>query len=471
MRKSFKIGGGLLTAAVAYGIYSLEIDPLAATGFTAEYTCSDIFVTGRNASDTAYDVGQASAFFKLPTVDIDYENKTVTAALLGGYSQTAVYREKLGCTLASSVPVEKLKADYLKYPDIPERADIAPLAQAEEKSPALETILDHIFSQEAIDNKDRTRALLVIKDGKILAERYAEGFGPESKLLGWSMTKSVMNALAGIMVRKGELDIYADSILPAWQQDERKSITVDNLLRMNTGLYFNEIYSASSDVTKMIFTRPSTADYASAKLLEFKPGDDWKYSSGTSNILAKKLRVQGGKTPAGFYAFLEEELLQPLGMTNTIIQPDAEGDLIGSSFMYASARNWARFGLLYLNDGVWDGTRILPEGWVDYTRTVTPGAPGGVYGAHFWLNAGVKDDPAKRMYPTLPTDTYWASGVGSQKVVIIPSKNMVVVRLGVTTDGSWDTDGFISDMITVLKAEPSDAPRTAMAKAENPEMN
>jgi CubicO group peptidase (beta-lactamase class C family) len=179
------------------------------------------------------------------------------------------------------------------------------------------------------------------------------------------------------------------------------------------------------------------------------PSDSvWSYSSGTSNILSNIIRAKFRGNQIDYFNFPRRALFDKIGMQSAVIEPDPSGTFVGSSFSYATARDWARFGLFYLNDGVWEGERILPEGWVKYTSTPTPKAPQGQYGAHFWLNAGEDEKGKNRRWPDLPKDFYYASGFEGQSVVIIPSYNMVIVRLGNTQKReAWDVGVLIKDVL------------------------
>jgi CubicO group peptidase (beta-lactamase class C family) len=192
------------------------------------------------------------------------------------------------------------------------------------------------------------------------------------------------------------------------------------------------------------------AAYAAAEPLAGAPDTLWNYSSGTANILSRIIRDTVGGDITHYWAFPQEALFHRIGMNNTVLEPDASGTFVGSSYMYATAHDWARFGLLYLQDGVWNGERILPEGWVDYTRTPTPPSKG-QYGGMWWLNAGEPGKPATKEWPDIPDDVYYADGHDGQSVVIFPSQNMIVVRLSVSRNGSWDMAEFLADVMAAVE--------------------
>jgi CubicO group peptidase (beta-lactamase class C family) len=248
------------------------------------------------------------------------------------------------------------------------------------------------------------------------------------------MSKSVTGTLVGIAADRGWLKLSSNPRFDPWKRDAdpRKDITIKNLLRMSSGLHFDETYGLFGDAPYMLFTAPSTARYALDKPLQHPPGKHWKYSSGTTNILSFYLKKVMGVQR--YYKFPREGLFEPIGMKSAVMEPDPSGTFVGSSFMYATARDWARFGLLYLRNGIWNGNRVLPEGWVEFATSRAPAAPEGRYGAHWWLNKGEKGKPSNRPFPELPADLYRASGFEGQELIVVPSENLVVVRLGMTPD-------------------------------------
>jgi CubicO group peptidase (beta-lactamase class C family) len=317
----------------------------------------------------------------------------------------------------------------------------------------LNQALEAAFAEPAPDNPRKTRAVIVVYDGKLIAERYAQGFSKEIPLLGWSMSKSVTNALVGVLVKKGNLDIHRPAPVPEWQHadDPRRRITLDQLLRMSSGLEFNEAYAPFSDAVSMFYDSYDFAAYAAQKPLEVEPDTKFHYSSGSANIIARIVRRAAEKEFRNYYEFIHRELFDKIGMYSVVFEPDPSGTFVGSSYMFATARDWARFGLLYLQDGVWQGERLLPEGWVSYTTTPTPKAPLGEYGALFWLNAGSASNPANRRWPSIPGDAYWANGFQGQRVIIIPSRKLVLVRLGnCSYRDVWNDEEFISEVLAAL---------------------
>jgi len=396
---------------------------------------------------------------------VDYENKSVTASILGIFKEKAIYRAGLGCTILSGKSEEELHSQPAEIPGpLPENPETVPwptgdLMLSGEIPPNVDReLLDEailkVFFEPHPERPRRTRAVVVVYDGIIISEHYAPGFSKNTLLLGWSMTKSVTNALVGILVDQGKLSIHDPAPVPEWREpgDPRGNITLDQLLRMSSGLKFLEAYAENplSDVSTMLYNKPDTGAFAANMPLETEPDQVWSYSSGTTNVVSRVIRQTIGHQ-AEYASFPRRELFNRIGMRSAIMEMDASGTYVGSSYMYATARDWARFGLLYLNDGVWEGERILPEGWIAYSSTPTSTAPRGQYGAHFWLNRGNPNNPEDRPFPQLPTDMFLAQGVQGQTVVIIPSYKLVIVRLGMSHYGDWGFVSLVEDILHAIK--------------------
>jgi len=271
-----------------------------------------------------------------------------------------------------------------------------------------------------------THALLIVQGGRIVFERYAEGMDPRTTHSSWSMAKSITHALVGIAAGDGKLDAFAPADVPEWRRpgDPRGAITLDHLLRMSSGLAWIEEYAPGqpSDVQAMLFGegKPDMAAYAARSQLAHPPGTFFYYSSGTTNLVSRAVGRAVGASGEAFKTFMQDRLFGPLGMRSAGPRFDGAGTFIGSSFCYATARDFARFGLLYLRDGVWDGARILPQGWVDYARTPTfqqPGAADYRYGAHWWLGLG-------------GPGSFSANGYDGQFTVCVPDLDLILVRHG-----------------------------------------
>lgn len=269
------------------------------------------------------------------------------------------------------------------------------------------------------------RAILVAQNGRIVAERYGEGFDDKTPLLGWSMTKTVNAALLGRLAAAGLIGLDDAALRPEWT-DARKDITLRDLLGMESGLAFNEDYGDVSDVNRMLFLEPDMARFAAAQPQAEAAGAQFTYSSGTATLLARIWMDRIGD-PAAALAYPRAALFDPLGMTSAELEADASGTLVGSSYMYATARDWARFGLFLLQDGVWDGTRLLPPGWVA-AMNASNGLPGNYSQMQSWLQGPNDEDAAEGV----PEDAFWLVGHDGQTVAIVPSEELVVVRLGLT---------------------------------------
>lgn len=435
------------------------------SGYKAKIMGSGYFVSGREPEHIEENDLSFDPAFGLFKTKINQEQQHSTASFFGLVKARAVYREGLGCILLSGRDSDSVYSWPVDIPEpLPEnpeevpwpdgaRMDNQPVLREIDRA-ALDRALERAFSELNPEKPRRTRAVVVVYKNRLAAEKYAPDIDRDMPLIGWSMTKSVTSALVGILAGRGDLKIEHKAPVPEWQapDDPRRNITLNHLLHMSPGLKFAEGYASTplSDVNQMLFTQPDMAAFAADFPLEAKPGEKFNYSSGTTNIISRIIR-QCFASLEEYFAFPRLALFNKIGIRTAVWEPDASGTLVGASYLYASARDWARFGLLYLNDGVWNGEQILPPGWVEYTTTPAPAAEKGQYGAHFWLNHGSPDNPENRTFPSLPRDLFYCSGYQGQSVVIIPSCNLVVVRLGMTTQGGWDLEEFIGN---VLKAFP-----------------
>jgi CubicO group peptidase (beta-lactamase class C family) len=453
----------LIAAAGGYLIKALPIG----TGYAAKYLCTSLFVSHRNPEIVFQeDVAPVNPLSHIIRFSVHPKQNAVTAWALGRFVSTAVHRDGCGCTLLVDTDEETLlrQSFYSPRENRSEKTHPPgrpwPAGDAKPEDPArfgvnrvkLEKAIDLLFAEPSPERHRKTRAVLVVYDGHLIAERYAPGFTKDMPLLGWSMSKSITNALVGILVKKGRLDLHAPAPVPEWQHpsDRRRRITLDHLMHMTSGLEFSEVYAPLYDATDMLYGSADFAAYAAAKPLETEPGRRWHYSSGTANIIAGIVRRAIEAEAGAYYSYLQEALFEAIGMRSAVMEPDPSGTFVGSSYIVATPRDWARFGLLYLNDGVFNGNRILPEGWVDYTTTPVPHAPKGQYGALFWLNAGSAGDPADRRWPEIPADAYSAEGFQGQRVVILPSRKLVLVRFGATSRRSAWNDRLWRHVLAAL---------------------
>lgn len=418
--------------------------PLAGTGWVAKRLCSGVFTAGRAPKD----VVEARPPIPAPiSHEIDREAGSVRAWFAGGFAESvARYRPGLGCTLddpaGEPTPLDRVAVALPETYSKPLRVL--------EPDPKLDAAIATAFDEEAASGFG-TRAVVVFEQGALAGERYARGFDAETRLTGWSMTKSVTNAMVGILVRQGRIDPAARVGLDVWNTpgDPRGAVTWDQLLRMSDGLSFLELYIwPASDATQMLFGahRRARGRFAATRELAHAPGTHWNYSSGSTNVLQYAMleTVFGGDLDA-YLRFPHETLFGPLGMASAVLEPDASGVYVGSSHMFATARDWARFGQLFLDGGKTPAGPVLSEEWVTYSATPTPTQPKGIYGAQWWLNA----DPAEgeRRYPDVDANVMIASGYEGQFVVVVPDAELVVVRLGFDPGGGFPIDALVRAVV------------------------
>ncbi|QQO34149.1 serine hydrolase [Bradyrhizobium diazoefficiens] len=449
-RKIILLTTAIACAGLALGVARARDVPKVATGFIADTLCAETFVSGLDPSRNLAETTDAMPGVGLLTWAMDFQvdraRKDVTVTLFGIGRSHAVYREGLGCTLEHGAAFADvaLPSDDKQPALLPE---IAGPGLVPPQSEGLSAALDRAFTEPARPPYRRTRAIVVMKAGRIIAERYADGVGPETQLLGFSMTKSVMSALTGILVRQGKLKLDGPAPIAAWQNpdDPRHAITVDQLLRHTAGIALGSSLQASlgsalEPVNVMKFAEDDMAAYAETVPLATAPGTVWNYHDGNTIMLAHLIRNAAGGKPEDALRFAHRELFAPLGMRHVTLQLDGAGTIEGSSKMLASARDWARFGQLYLNDGIAGGKRILPEGWVNYSATATPNAWVGI-GAGFWTNQGDSFGAKFRVDHGWPRDAFFAKGTIGQYTIIIPSERLVIVRLGRSPNVPPQADG------------------------------
>ena len=425
--------------------------PRVATGFISRTLCSAAFVSGVNPDQVFSETADAMPGVRLITWAIDYrvdrKARQVTTTLFWGGVSRAVYREGLGCYLAhgeDSVDASLPAAGEIQRASLPEISGPSLVGAA---NPELALALDRAFAEPDQPPFRRTKAVVVVKDGRLIAERYASGYGVDTPIIGYSATKSVISALTGILVRQGKLAVNRPAPLAAWRNpdDPRHAITIDQLLRHTSGLAMGSSLNASlastlAPVNKMKYVESDQAGFAESAALESAPGSAWNYHDGNFVILSRLIRDAVGGHAADVLRFARGELFGPLGMRNVTLEFDATGTPEGASQMLAPARDWARFGLLYLNDGVAGGKRILPEGWVDYSASPTPNGWVG-YGAGFWTNRGASLGATYRIEQGWPRDAFLAKGTLGQYVIVIPSERLVIVRLGISPNSPLGADG------------------------------
>lgn len=439
----------------------------AAAAYCAKVAASARFVSGRTldsvlAQELAPTRPLERMIRPLLRLQVDEEGRTVTATL-GAVSATAVATNNLGCVL---VPAGG-DAAALRARAAPGLADVRPdpttvdwpRGERLPKDPAAD--VDHRALQAALarafvdppgKSPIHTRAIVVVHRGRLVAERYADDVRPDMPLPGWSMSKTLLHALLGVRVQQGKLDPEAPLPVPAWRasNDGHEKITLGDLLAMRSGLAWREDYDdADSDALRMLFrTGDSAAVYAAMPVAE-PPGTRFVYSSGASNLLALVLR-HSFADDRDSWAFPRTQLFAPLGMHTAVLEADASGTLVASSFGFASARDWARLGMLYCDDGVVDGQRLLPAGWVAAARTPHPRGDGR-YGLHLWLDRDPDGDgPQQREWPDLPADVFHMDGHEGQFVVVFPTQQLVVVRLGCSKNGGTGLHALLRSVLTAV---------------------
>ncbi len=462
------LGTVVVLSGMLLGFYLRKV-AFIVTGFEAKSMCSDLFVSGREpASVLAEDLRPVGALFPLrfAYAEIDDKRRIVKASIMGFAEREAIFREGLGCTLVIGATEKQLRSEPIPVLDADTRVHESGIwpdgetVDIEHLPPAvdgkkLNDAVEWAFKESAPNHLQRTRALVVVYDGRIAAERYAPGFTASTPLPGWSMTKSVFAALAGILIHEGKISLQSSGLLPLWLEDHdrRSTITLDDLLHMSSGLAFQEDYSSPlSDVAVMLYGTRDMAAFAAGMPLVSDPGVKWHYSSGTMNIISKVMRNTFGDAEEEYLEFPRRALFDRIGMKNALVEADSSGTLVGSSFMWATARDWARFGLLYIQNGMWGGDRILPEGWTKYCTTPAPASVEKMYGAGFWLRIPREFRSREESGVGIPRDAYHAVGYDGQLISVIPSRKLVIVRLGLTRAyGAWDQEELIRRVIDAIR--------------------
>lgn len=445
MKKFFKIFAVLVVLLLVYlriAIYP-QLDLIS--GFASKSVASGHFIDNRSLETIQEGDND------IPKIDwaknaINDSEKFVTATVYGLKERKAIYREGLGATLIND------DFDISKPYDVPKRTKLEnnlpfPYGNNEPKDTIFSNVnyeklnaaVANAFDKKGTKDK-RTRSVIVIYKDKIIAEKYDTGFNKNSRILGWSMTKSLTATYFGILQKQGKIDISKPAPIAEWKNDERKNITINDLLHMNSGLEWEENYSKICDATKMLFIEEDMTQSQINKPLVGKPNNTWNYSSGTTNLLSGILRKQF-KTHQEYLDFWYSSLFDKIGMNSTLVETDMAGNFVGSSYGWATTRDWAKFGLLYLHKGNWNGEQLFNESWADYVALPTDTSYGN-YGAQFWLNVGKK-------FPNVPKDMFYASGYQGQMVAIFPSHDLVIVRMGLSE--SFDFNGFLSEVVGSLK--------------------
>ncbi len=444
MKRLFKYFTFLLLIVIAYFAYTTYPELDIVSGFSSKSVASHLFIAGRSQEYTEKEDNDVPSM-NLANNEVDERSKSVTSTALLIKTRKAIYREGVGTVLVPNgatikqdtylAPNRVKKQNNLVYPygDLPQKDTL--FNNIDYKK--LKTAVNDAFIDKELDIK-KTRSVLVVYKNQIIAEEYASGFDKNSMFLGWSMTKSVLSAVIGVMEKQEMVNLNQTGLFKVWENDERKNITLKNLLNMNSGLEWEEDYNKICDVTKMLFIEPDMSILQLEKPLIGIPNNSWNYSSGTTNLLSGYIRNQF-KSHQEYLDFWYSDLIDKIGMHSMLIETDYSGNYVGSSYGWATTRDWAKFGLLYLHNGIWNGQQILDESWIDFSKEPTNGS-NGVYGGHFWLNAGKK-------FPDVPKDMYSCNGYQGQYVFIIPSKDLVIVRTGLKENPEFNVNDFLSDII------------------------
>jgi CubicO group peptidase (beta-lactamase class C family) len=448
MKKVLKFIGLVLLAAIIYFGFDTYPKLDLISGFASKSVASGHFIDNRSL-DLIQKSDNDINLVDLAKNEINDAEKYATASVYGLKKRKAIYREGLGATLIDD------DFDVTKPYEVPKRIKINnnlafPYGNNEPEKVVLDNI-DYAKLNAAIDNafdkkdqkKKRTRSLLVIYKDKIIGEKYDTGFTKDSKILGWSMTKSITATYFGILQKQGKFNINKPTPIAEWANDNRRNITPNDLLHMNSGLEWEEKYDKISDATQMLFQAKDMTKSQIEKPQKGKINNSWNYSSGTTNLLSGILRKQF-KTHQEYIDFWYSSLIDKIGMHSMIVEQDMSGNFVGSSYGWATTRDWSKFGLLYLHKGNWNGEQLFDESWAKYVSTPTNTSKG-EYGAHFWLNAGGR-------YPDAPKDLYSCNGFQGQMVFIIPSHDMVIVRMGLKEqkDG-FDFNGLLKGVLGSLR--------------------
>ncbi|TPN65370.1 serine hydrolase [Mesorhizobium sp. B1-1-1] len=402
------------------------------SGYSAKIVCSNVFVAGRDANEVlAVDVqAPGHPLLKLMRVSVDKNRGTVSAGLLGFLGKSiAVFRDGLGCASVPDGDVGKARRTAIHVEPSAARQD-ALWPEGERVEASQNSEVAKIVDDAAMTGAGM-RAVVVVKNGRVMAERYGEGFSARTPLLGWSMTKTVNAAMVGTLVKNGKMAMTNQGLFAPWKADGRAAISLADMMAMSSGLEFNEDYGDVADVTRMLYLEPDMAGFAEAKPLTGEVGKVFSYSSGTAVMLSRLWQdAVGDKAKA--LTWPRTALFEPLGMHSAVLETDEQGTFVGSSYLYATAHDWARFGQFLLQGGVWNGNQILPAGFVDWMRE--PASASKVYSkGQLWIEApGDEENPGAGVAAGLPKDTYWMEGHDGQTVAIIPSEQLVVVRLGLT---------------------------------------
>jgi CubicO group peptidase (beta-lactamase class C family) len=441
-----------------------------ALGINAHHLCAGLWVVGRDYRRTpeaviAEDMARFPAFRWEPDFSFEVDTLTHTATVIDAQAgrRSARYSGDQGCAILPAATRDVFFTPARVHTTLPDPAtqdwpmgDRNALARfADVDTSVLRTTLDWAFADEALRRPQNTRGIVVVHRGRIIAERYAAGWGPRTPQISWSAGKSIAATLIGVLIQQGALRLDQPAPLPEWQsaRDPRRNIRIQDLLHMSSGLDFDNFgldprssYNAANEHFRIYFDALDVFAHSINQPLRFEPGTVWRYrNSDPLSLMAIARRIVEARGE-DWLSFPQRQLFNRIGARNFVLEADAWGNFIITGFDYGSTRDWARLGLLYLQDGVWQGQRLLPEGFAKFVSTPAPGDPARGYGGLFWLNAG-------GAMPRVPADAYWAAGYMGQTAMIIPSRDLVVVRQGPSPGG--DQPYFEELVARVLTALPA----------------
>ncbi len=422
------------------------------SAFGAKALCSSVFLQYRSA-DMVIKNDLSGFPFSLATYEVNAIDSSVSVNVFGLAESKAIYRKGMGATLINDFMEAEVRSQHFNIPTpLPLSDSINWPLGTKIKTSVLPTSytqkLDSILNQEINGNPGKpthTRAIAVVYNGELIAEQYATGFSASTVMPAWSATKSITGLLIGILVKQGKLHIDSTANIPQWAGTPKQPITIKQLLQQTSGLNYTENYLYPSEAATMLFRRGNMAAYAEGLPLKYPPGTVFNYSSGNSNILGDIIKKTIDKD--AYAAFPYTALLYKIGMYSAILEPDASGMYVGSSYCYATARDFARFGLLCLNNGKWNNEQILPDNWIAFSTQPVSADKLKRYGAQFWLNGYAKSNTDKHQFADVPGDMYYAAGYGGQGIFIIPSKKTVIVRLGLE---KTNENKLLADILSVL---------------------
>lgn len=445
----------LVIIVVAFIWLSFTVFPVV-SGYGAKNLCSAVYLQHRNSRDVIKeDLGDFP--LSLGKFIVNENDSSVTGSVFGIARKKAIYRMGCGCTLVNDYSEEEVRKQEFSFPSKPiiNRDTIAwpygdKVTDTVPHNVNREYLLKAVkavMNETSLDGKPAyTRAVLVLYNGNIIAEQYAPGFDKNTVMLGWSVSKSITAALVGILINQNKLTVDEKAPIAEWAYTEKSNITIKELLQQTSGLDFTEEYSKPSSVNKMLFSKGDMAAYTAALPLKYEPGTVFNYSSGNSNILGRIVRQTVGDKD--YSSFPYKELFYKINAYSFLLEPDASGTYIASSYSYATTRDFARFGLLYFNNGIWNGQQILPRQWIKESVQPSVADKRKHYGYQFWLNGYDKKDSLKRWYPDVPADMFFADGYGGQDIYIIPSKKLLVLRFGIHT---IDENKFLKEVVQSIQ--------------------